>query len=64
MLKTHRCGELRQEHVQQRVTLAGWVHRYRSHGGVVFINLRDRSGLIQVTFDQQTAPDAFAIAEA
>jgi aspartyl-tRNA synthetase len=63
MLKTHRCGELRQEHVQQRVTLAGWVHRYRSHGGVVFINLRDRSGLIQVTFDQQTAPEAFAIAD-
>ena len=60
MLKTHNCGELRIEDVGQRVTLAGWVHRYRSHGGVLFINLRDRSGLVQVTFDQRTAPEAHA----
>ena len=62
MLKTHNCGELGIEQVGQHVTLAGWVQRYRSHGGVLFINLRDRSGLIQVTFDQQNAPAASAIA--
>ncbi len=63
MLKTRNCGELRLEHAGQHVTLAGWVHRYRSHGGVLFINLRDRSGLVQVTFDQQAAPQAHAVAE-
>ena len=62
MLKTHNCGELGVEQVGQRVTLAGWVHRYRSHGGLLFINLRDRSGLVQVTFDQRRAPEAFAVA--
>jgi aspartyl-tRNA synthetase len=63
MLKTHNCGDLRTEHIGQRVTLAGWVHRYRSHGGVLFINLRDRSGIVQVTFDQDSAPEAQAIAD-
>jgi aspartyl-tRNA synthetase len=62
MLKTHNCGKLGIEHVGQRVTLAGWLHRYRSHGGVLFLNLRDRSGIVQVTFDQQLAPEASAIA--
>ena len=63
MLKTHNCGELRIEMVGQRVTLAGWVHRRRSHGGVLFLNLRDRSGQVQVTFDQNTAPEAHAAVE-
>ncbi|HSR31336.1 MAG TPA: OB-fold nucleic acid binding domain-containing protein, partial [Anaerolineae bacterium] len=63
MLKTHNCGELRIEHVGQPVTLAGWVQRQRSHGGVLFINLRDRSGTVQVTFNQETAPVAHAVAE-
>ena len=63
MLKTHNCGELRIEDAGQRVTLAGWVHLHRSHGGVLFINLRDRSGLVQVTFDQRSAPEARAAIE-
>ncbi len=51
MYKTHTCGELKPGHVGQIVTLAGWVHRRRDHGGVVFIDLRDRFGLTQVVIN-------------
>ncbi len=49
MYKTHSCGELRATHANQKVTIAGWVHRRRDHGGVIFLDLRDRYGLVQVT---------------
>ena len=49
MYKTHTCGEIRATHVNQQVTLAGWVHRRRDHGGVIFLDLRDRYGIVQVT---------------
>ena len=49
MYKTHTCGELRSTNANQRVTLAGWVHRRRDHGGVIFLDLRDRYGIVQVT---------------
>lgn len=51
MYKTHSCGELRATHSEQKVTIAGWVHRRRDHGGVIFLDLRDRYGLVQVTIN-------------
>jgi aspartyl-tRNA synthetase len=58
MLKTHTCGELTKKNVGERVTLAGWTNRYRDHGGLVFIDLRDRSGVTQITADSEKQPEA------
>ena len=57
MYKTHSCGELRATHANQKVTLAGWVHRRRDHGGVIFLDLRDRYGLVQVTINPTLAKE-------
>ena len=61
-MRSNYCGELNESFVGQQVEICGWVHRRRDHGGVIFLDLRDREGLAQVVFDPDTV-EAFALAE-
>jgi aspartyl-tRNA synthetase len=61
-MRSHYCGQIDDALLEQTVTVAGWVHRRRDHGGVIFIDLRDRDGLVQVVCDPD-APELFAVAE-
>ncbi|OQX31002.1 MAG: aspartate--tRNA ligase [Candidatus Sedimenticola endophacoides] len=61
-MRTHYCGHLNASHIGQEVEIVGWAHRRRDHGGVIFIDLRDREGLVQVVYDPDL-PEVFATAE-
>ncbi|MFT5928797.1 MAG: aspartyl-tRNA synthetase, partial [Candidatus Azotimanducaceae bacterium] len=61
-MRSHYCGQLRQSDIDSDVSLCGWVHRRRDHGGVIFLDLRDHHGVVQVVFDPDTEA-AFALAD-
>ena len=61
-MRSQTCGQVNATHVGDTVQLCGWVNKRRDHGGVIFVDLRDRDGLVQVVFDPDT-PDVFALAE-
>ncbi|MCZ6887653.1 MAG: aspartate--tRNA ligase [Gammaproteobacteria bacterium] len=61
-MRTHYCGELSAQHVGEQVELSGWVHRRRDHGGVIFLDVRDRTGIAQVVYDPDT-DESFATAD-
>ncbi len=61
-MRSHYCGQLRETQIGEEVSLCGWVHRRRDHGGVIFLDMRDREGIVQVVFDPDTV-EAFELAD-
>jgi aspartyl-tRNA synthetase len=62
MYRTHGCGKLTAKNSGERITLAGWVHKWRDHGGLIFIDLRDGTGLVQIVFNPEISAEAHAVA--
>ncbi|CAB1274287.1 aspartate--tRNA ligase [Candidatus Nitrosacidococcus tergens] len=62
-MRSHYCGDLSINHLNQEVIVCGWVNRRRDHGGVIFIDLRDREGIVQLVFDPQHSPESFTLAD-
>ena len=63
LLKSINCGDLSDRNLGERVILSGWVHRRRDHGNLIFIDLRDRAGLVQVVFNPEIAANTHEVAE-
>ena len=61
-MRSHHCGHVTEAELDQTITVCGWVNTRRDHGGVIFIDLRDREGILQIVIDPDT-PDSFALAE-
>jgi aspartyl-tRNA synthetase len=63
MHRTHTCGQLNAHHLNEKVILSGWIANRRDHGGIIFIDLRDRYGVTQLVFDPQTYEEVTKIIE-
>ena len=62
-MRTHYCTDLNESHIGQEVTVAGWANSHRDHGGIIFIDLRDNSGLVQLTCDPADSKNAHSTAD-